>query len=261
LLLASAMSLGFGWLLATGNVPEMREQIIEAWSPTAEQIQSELEIYRGGWVGQLPNRMQTAIFFETFLFLFAFGWRSIGLILIGMGLYKLGVFNATRSTAFYVTLVVVAVVVGLPVIAYGVHRNELHGWSLEYSFYFGPQPNYWASILVALGWVGLVMLVCKSSTLRRWTRPFAAAGRMALTCYLLQSILATAIFYGHGLGLFGHLQRWQQLLTVVGIWAFLLIFATLWLRRFRYGPFEWLWRSLTYLKKQPMTAESQLPAD
>ncbi len=255
LLIDCAVSIGFGWLLVSADVPEMRAEMSAAWRPTAEQIQAELEIYRSGWLQQQPHRMSAAFFFETFLFFFTLGWRSAGMMLIGMALYKLEVFSARRSWRFYVTLLAIGLLVGLPVIAYGIHRNESAGWSLEYSFNFGPLYNYWGSILVALGWTGLVMLVCQAGGLRSATRPFAAAGRMALTCYLLQSIIATTIFYGHGWGRFGHFERWQQLWTVVAIWTFLLVFASIWLRSFRYGPFEWLWRSLTYLKWQPMTVQ------
>lgn len=250
--IASLISLGFGWMLVSMDIPEMREGLAEAWTPTAEQLQRELTIYRGGWVGQLGHRVPTAIFMETFLFLFVFSWRSAGMMLIGMGLFKLGVFSAARSRSFYAALVAIGALVGVPVVAYGVWRNEQAGWAIEYSFYFGPLYNFWASIFVALGWVGAVMLVCKTPVLRPLTRPFAAAGRMALTCYLLESIIATWIYYGHGLGRFGHFERWQMLLTVAGIWAFLLVFSPLWLRVFRFGPFEWLWRSLTYMRPQPM---------
>lgn len=252
LLVAFAISLGFGALLASGTVPEMNEQMKEVWAPGEAQIQTELEIYRGSWLHQLPHRAMSAAFFETFLFLINFGWRSAGLILIGMALYKLGVFSAERSTKFYLAMLAIAILVGLPMVAYGVHRNEINNWSMEYSFYFGPLFNYWGSILVALGWVAAVMLVCKQKDYHGLTRPFAAAGRMALTCYLLQSIIATTLFYGHGLGRFGYFERWQQYLTVAIIWIALLIFASVWLRYFRFGPFEWLWRSLTYLKLQPM---------
>ena len=86
----------------------------------------------------------------------------------------------------------------------------------------------------------------------RLTRPFAAVGRMALTNYLMQTVLCTFIFYGHGLGQFGMLERWQQLLLVVAIWVLQLVVSPFWLRYFRFGPAEWLWRSLTYMELQPM---------
>ena len=96
------------------------------------------------------------------------------------------------------------------------------------------------------------MLVCQNESLRPLTRPFAAVGQMALSCYLLQTIICTTIFYGHGLGLYGSVDRMGQALIMLGLWAAMLAFCPLWLRHFRFGPFEWLWRSLTYMKLQPI---------
>ena len=117
--------------------------------------------------------------------------------------------------------------------------------------FLGSQFNYWASILVALGWVGLVMLVCKSDLLRPLTRPFAAVGRMAFSNYIMHTVICTTIFYGHGFGLYGYAERWQQVCVVVAIWGVQLAISPLWLKYFRFGPLEWLWRSLSYWRLQP----------
>ena len=73
---------------------------------------------------------------------------------------------------------------------------------------------------------------------------------MAFTNYLMQSIITSIIFYGFDV--FGELQRYEVYYVVGAIWVFQIIFSNIWLRYFRFGPFEWLWRSLTYLKEQPM---------
>ena len=83
-------------------------------------------------------------------------------------------------------------------------------------------------------------------------RALAATGQMAFTNYLLQTVICTTIFYGHGFGFFGKVERLGQILTVLAVWIILLQISTLWLGRFRFGPAEWLWRSLTYRKAQPM---------
>jgi uncharacterized protein len=80
----------------------------------------------------------------------------------------------------------------------------------------------------------------------------AAAGRAAFTNYLGTSILMTAFFNGWGLGWFGTLSRIELWLVVVAMWALMLIWSKLWLDRFQYGPFEWLWRSLSRWSPQPM---------
>ncbi len=228
------------------------EAVADSWTPPADMIQAEVDAYRGNWLDQMSHRVKTTFFFQTFIFLITLSWRAGGMMLIGMALYKFGVFSAARSNRFYLGLVGVGLFFGIPAVMYGEHRNELAQWAIEYSFFFGPQFNYWGSILVALGWVGVVMLACKNTTLEPVTRRFAAVGRMALTNYLMQTLLCTFIFYGHGLGRFGMFERWQQLLVVMAVWALQLVVSPIWLQYFRFGPAEWLWRSLTYMKLQPM---------
>jgi uncharacterized protein len=244
------INLSLGWALAEGHIPP--ESVESWWMPAQEARDAELLAYRGGWLAQMSQRVRTAIVFETFLLIVFIGWRTGGIILIGMGLYKLGVFSAARSKGFYAALVAIGALVGIPVIMYGAYRNVEAGWDVTYSFYLGGLYNYWGSLLVALGWVGLVMLVCKSGVLGWAKRVLAAVGQMALTNYLMQTIICTTIFYGHGFGQFGHFERTDQILTVIAVWIVQLIWSPIWMRYFRFGPFEWMWRSLTYLKPQPM---------
>ena len=107
-------------------------------------------------------------------------------------------------------------------------------------------------IPTALGWVGAVMLIVKHRWLRGVTSRLATVGRMALTNYLAQTVICTTLFYGHGFGLFGALDRVQQLAVVGGVWALQLYVSPIWMRHFRFGPAEWVWRTLTYWKVQPM---------
>ena len=197
-------------------------------------IEAELAAMRGGWLDQQPARSAGALAFETFLLITWGVWRAGGLMLIGMALFKREVFSARRSPRFYATLIAVAVAVGLPLQAYGIVLDFARGWSL-WSFFLGLQFNYWPSIAVSLGYVGLVMLACRTEALRGLTRPFAAVGQTALTNYLLQTVLCTTIFYGHGLGWFGSVDRVGQIGVVAFVWAVQLVASPLWLRRFRFG--------------------------
>ena len=108
-----------------------------------------------------------------------------------------------------------------------------------------------------LGHAAVVMMICKAGMLPWATRPLAAVGQMALTNYLLQSLICTTLFYGYGLGWFARLDRASLWAVVIGVWALQLMISPLWLARFRYGPAEWLWRSLTYWKLQPMRIASE----
>ena len=109
-----------------------------------------------------------------------------------------------------------------------------------------------ANLLLALGYLSALVLLVQSPAWRERLRPLAAAGRMALTNYLLQSLIATTLFYGYGFGLFGRVPRAWQVVLALAIYAVNLAFSTWWLARFRFGPAEWLWRTLTYGKLQPL---------
>ena len=244
----------FAWSLPQWP-PESLEGVRVFWNPTTEQITSEIAAFQGGWLAQMEHRVPASLAFETLVFLVFTAWRAAGLMLIGMALYKLGVLSALRSKRFYVTLMVVGFAVGLPVVAYGIAWNFAAGWTL-YSMYAGSQFNYWGAPFVSLAYIAIVMLVSQSARLGAVARPFRAVGRMALSNYILQTLVCTTIFYGHGLGLFGEVERTGQVLIVLGVWVLQLIASPLWLLRFRFGPLEWLWRSWTYRQWQPMRVEA-----
>ncbi len=96
------------------------------------------------------------------------------------------------------------------------------------------------------------MLICKSGVMKRLRFLLASVGRTALSNYLLTSILCTLLFNGYGLGWFARFERAQLIWIVFGVWAVNLTVTPLWLRYFRQGPAEWLWRSLTYQERQPL---------
>jgi len=112
--------------------------------------------------------------------------------------------------------------------------------------------NATGSLLMTLGYVGLVIGGLQSPVWSSRLALLAPAGRMALTNYLLQSLFCTWLFYHYGLGLFEQLPRFWQVPFVLSVFALQVAFSRWWLRRFRFGPAEWLWRSLTYLRPQPM---------
>ncbi len=93
------------------------------------------------------------------------------------------------------------------------------------------------------------------------TRTLAYVGQTAFSNYLLTSLICTTIFEGYGLGWFGKLQRYQLYGVVLGVWAVILIVSPIWLQYFRFGPLEWLWRSLTYWRKQPFRIASSPQSD
>lgn len=231
----------------------------DAWLPTAEMIQQELAAYRGGWLRQMPARSEEAFFMQTMIFVVAIAWKTIGNMLLGMAFFKSGVLSAERSRGFYARLSLTGFLVGLAMVSFGVWRNFAAGWDVRYSFFFGNQFNYWGAIAVDMGWIGLWMLVCTSARFVRLKASLGAIGRTAFSNYILQTVIATTIFYGHGFGLFGSVSRVGQILICVAIWAVQLAIAPLWVQRFEYGPMEWLWRSLTYWRMMPMRRQPAVP--
>ena len=251
LTIGSAISLMTGFSMQFMDETDKLE-LVAGWTPSLEQVEEDLAIHRAGWLEQLPHRSAAALMMETFLFLFLFVWRAGGLMLIGMGLFKLGVFNASRSARFYIAGALLGFTIGLPLVLLGVHYHNANDWRLEYSFFSGTQFNYWGSIFISLAYI---CIVASFSRLGVWSwlrDSLAAVGQMALTNYLAHTIICTTIFYGHGLGWYGYLSRIELISIVLVIWAVQLILSPIWLKRFRFGPFEWLWRSLTYWKLQPM---------
>lgn len=106
--------------------------------------------------------------------------------------------------------------------------------------------------LMCLGYAGWLVRGMQSPAWARRLAWLAPAGRMALTNYLLQSLVCTLIFYGYGLGYFEQLSRAWQVPFVLALFCLQVLASHWWLRRFRFGPMEWLWRTLTYRSRQPM---------
>ena len=109
-----------------------------------------------------------------------------------------------------------------------------------------------AQVLLAMGYAAALILLLRAEDVRRLLRPFAALGRMAFTHYIVQSLVFGFVFFGYGLGLFGHLGTVQALGLGLALYVLQLAFSRWWLGRYRFGPLEWAWRSLTYGEAQPM---------
>ena len=175
-----------------------------------------------------------------------FAGRLVGVMFLGMALYKLGFLTLRWSVRGYAIGAVAGLLVGLPPVwLAGSHALDA-GFPLD-EIWLHAGVNYAASLAVAFGYACLVMLACKAGALRLVRAPFAAAGRMAFTNYLTQTLVMTFLMVGGiGLGLFGQLERTEQVQLVVVVWIAQLVISMLWLSVFRYGPLEWAWRSLTY---------------
>jgi uncharacterized protein len=112
--------------------------------------------------------------------------------------------------------------------------------------------SFWiGGVLLSLSYAGVLFLVLASGVCRGLTTRLAATGRMALTNYLLQSIIASLLFTNYGLGWYGGVSAIQGVLIVAIIYGLQLFLSPVWLRYFEFGPFEWIWRALAYGKRPP----------
>jgi uncharacterized protein len=245
------------------KTPEQLAAISSSRRPNQEKIDQEIANYQGSWTALMSARVRVRWpGLWQIGALYQFGMYT-GWMLLGMALFKFGILTAKVSKRVLWLFLVLGLGVGIPFRFFHWICNSLHNWDL----WFPPGPTwfiYWETILrsavyflIPLGYIAGIMLICRSGKLRRLTARLAAVGRMALTNYLMHSAICTFIFFGYGLGLFGKVDRMGQLLVVLLIWVFQLWFSPLWLKHFRFGPMEWLWRSLTYWKMQPMRIRSK----
>jgi len=232
--------------------PEDREALIaKMFAPPPEAITAEIEHYREGFFARLPLTAPTALMFQLVQTIFL-GPRNIGVMMIGMALYKMGFFTLGWSFLRYVVTGGVALAIGLAGSYYAT--SQMLAVEFDPLLLAAPQSaQFWASLFHAFGYSALIMAIAKVPFLGLIRRPFAAAGQMALTNYLMCSIIGAVLYYGPpGLGRIGAVSYLEQATTVIAIWIAILIWSPIWLALFRYGPFEWLWRSLTYWKPQSM---------
>lgn len=180
---------------------------------------------------------QGEIFYRVILF------RTLMLMLAGILLYRLGLFRDTRAIPGYRLITVALLALGL---AASYSRNW--AWTFEY---FRPVTSTGLALahafsreLLALGYLFLFNGVYQRFLMQRANDPLSSVGRLALSNYLFQSIVAGFLFNGYGLGLHGQLVRSELWPLVLAVWAVQLVASVLWLRRFRQGPMEALWRRL-----------------
>jgi uncharacterized protein len=223
-----------------------------SWSPTEEQIEQDIESMQGDWTEQMEMRVQESLSVQTEGLFFYLFWRISGLMLVGMALYQWGILGGERRASFYRNLALICLPLGLALIGMGVWKNISTGFQYLPSFFLYSQFNYWGSLLVCLGYIGLIALMVKASAWSALRNRLAAVGRLALTCYLGQTLIATTIFFGHGLGLYGQVPRAGQFGIFLAVSVFQLWLAPLWLKHFRQGPLEWLLRGAVYGSLPPL---------
>jgi uncharacterized protein len=256
-----------------GQTPTWWEsKMAKAWTqmskrekPKRERFVAAIGRMRASYPEIVQDRAGGLIGEQTIGFVLGGWWLAGGRMLIGMGLMKLGVFGAGLSRRTYLRMVQWGYGIGVPLMLYDAWHEIANGFFLDNRFWYTldgwPFLTFYGSLPVVVGHIGLVMLACQSGWFLGLQRRLAAVGRMALSNYLFHSLVCTWIFYGYGLDYFGTLYRPLLYAIVITIWILQLGISPIWLESFRYGPAEWLWRSLTYWKLQPMRYDSRPAAE
>lgn len=228
-----------------------RAENLKMWTPTREQALAQLQHLRGSYLDIVAHRAPGVVVIQTFVFCFFFLWRAGGMMLLGMGLAKLGLLTPRHAVRVYAVLAAVCIPLGLFLAWQGVQAQEAVAYRMPHRT-TADLWNYTGSVLASIGYAAFFVLLVKLNLLGWLRRHLAAVGQMAFTNYLMQSILTAVFFLGWGFNYAGELDYAQQLIVVAAIWALELAWSPWWLARFNFGPAEWLWRSLTYWKLQPM---------
>ncbi|MCE7043569.1 DUF418 domain-containing protein [Dyadobacter sp. CY312] len=189
----------------------------------------------------------------------------LALMLLGMAFLKWGFFTNQWSKRQYKFTILLGYGLGLPLVLYDFYYGFVNMPNLAASFVHMEQhPIVWVNIiypfqriLLVMAHASLVMLIIRSGAMQSLLNKLAAVGQMAFTNYVMHTVICTLFFFGYGLNYYATLEYYQIFYVVFAIWILQIFLSPLWLRHFYFGPLEWLWRSLTYWKIQPMRRRNQ----
>jgi len=238
--------LTFNLMTYYGMTSDELESTFAFFHPNPEQIATEIKTMQGSFNEQMTIRLKNAIEFQTFVFLIETFWRTTAMMLLGMILFRKGILSADKSILYYKKMVLVGFVPGLILSIIGLNQAYDFEWSGTYVMNIGTNYKLISGFFMAIGYIGLVMWFFKKGIFKNLQRRLQATGRMAFTNYIGMSMICTLIFNGHGLGFFGTFDRLQQFLVVISVWVLILILSPLVLKKYKFGPLEWMWRKLTY---------------
>ena len=213
-----------------------------SWAPDAANLQYEQYWKLHGGMEAVSNRAD--MLSDNLLALGAqYGWQLAGVMLMGAALMRSGWLKGQFSLRHYRRTGALLVAAGMAVNLPAIFAQWYLAWDYRWCAFLLQAPRELSAPLQAIGYAALAWGYWPQLCRFRLVGAIACVGRMALTNYLLQTLICTTLFYH--LGLFMRFDRLQLLAFVPPIWAVNLLVSSLWLRRFRQGPVEWLWRQLT----------------
>jgi len=244
------------------HAPGASQAAIKEWNgglgaffPSAAELAKDKALHLGPWLELVRDNL--ANWQKIIPMNLIFMPDTIGLMLLGMAGYKSGFLTGEWDDVGYARVARMALPIGFACGAATVAYDILsHFYVVGVFGAFVVLATPFITIM-AFGYAALIILMSRR---QGWfAQRVAAAGRCAFTNYLGTSLIATFVFYGWGLGLYGSVSRWQAWLLVPVVWLLMLAWSKPWLARFNYGPLEWLWRSLSRGKLQQMRRKRPEP--
>lgn len=232
---------------------EWKEKL-EHSKPDREALEKNAKAWRGSVEDVLKARATEVAAWHSMPYYHPLNWDVWSMMLAGMAFLKLDILTARRSWRFYGWTAAAGYLVGISV-------NSLTAWLIVRSNFDLITREYLGStydigrLSIAMAHMSVLLMLCKANALRWLLKGLGAVGQMALSNYIVQSVICSTIFAGYGFALYGQLERHQLYYVVGSIWIVQMIVSPVWLRHFRFGPMEWAWRSLTYWKRQPFRVE------
>ena len=226
-----------------GAVAKLDAAQIDFWKATVRRVpqSSYLQIITGYNLNMIAGRYASLIFEMRLP-------KLLAMFLLGSYAYRRGFFqNLSNHRPFIRRVLIYGLILG-------VVGNVAFAAFAGAEAVFPPSPAGIVGVIsyafgvpaLALGLVALVATLWQKTAWRRVLVWLAPVGRMALTNYLLQTVICVFIFYGYGFGQFGRFGARAATLTALAIFIFQVFVSALWLKYFAYGPMEWIWRQLTY---------------
>ena len=247
----------------SGAWESLQAEFAEAGAAMDAAVVRDYEVYGSGTLAEI-TRERWGDFTDLLAKIGPFMLPSVmAMFLLGLRAGKLGWFdpaklaneeNRARCRRLLLVALPLGLLLNLYVAASGFEQNRLGADVLNWGLSLQFAALTFGSVMLALVWVALALTAARTGRAQGVLRHLAPVGRMALTNYLSHSLVMTTLAYGYGFGLFGEVGPALGLLLAVLLYAAQVPLSAYWLRHFRFGPVEWLWRSLTYGRRQPFRA-------
>jgi uncharacterized protein len=221
------------------------------WRYSAKKEQEDIDNHRGyakAFITDAPHSFKGEVFGGFPLF----GGDWVGMMLLGMALFKNGFLSLKRSTKLYAITAAICLTISWAVTLAGCYIAWKSHFDHVKTMLALQVPYDIGRISGALGNAAIILLMVRFGVFKWLLARCSNVGQMALSNYLLTSITMQFLYVWSPLHWYGYIDYYKIYYAAAGMWIFNLTFSTIWLRFFRFGPFEWCWRSVTYWKRQPM---------